>query len=204
MTEQIACTLCDAGGHSAPGIINGHQLRNALRLLAPDGTAEQLDSELVIELQEKDDDFPEAGLYAYHSECPEEGAILLDYAAPQPEQAMCETMQRPKSEYGCPDCGSSLIDVLAEQAEGAQGERELFVEWLVKSFPHAYSASLANHKWKHRHVSTLAWQARAALAQPSPKPEQCLVECDACPTSGGYVETCVKAEAYPQEWHEAT
>ncbi|HBO2681537.1 TPA: hypothetical protein L4I40_002144 [Pseudomonas aeruginosa] len=41
------------------------------------------------------------------------------------------------------------------------------------------------------------WQARAALAQPSPKREQRLVECDACPTSGGCVEKCMKAPTQP-------
>ena len=37
---------------------------------------------------------------------------------------MCETMQRPKSQCGCPDCGSSLIDCPAshgEQASLAEG-----------------------------------------------------------------------------------
>ncbi|EPK5825211.1 hypothetical protein L4Z93_005370 [Pseudomonas aeruginosa] len=42
-----------------------------------------------------------------------------------------------------------------------------------------------------------AGQARAALAQPSPKREQRLVECDACPTSGGCVEKCMKAPTQP-------
>ncbi|HGM6487700.1 TPA: hypothetical protein ACKP3F_005752 [Pseudomonas aeruginosa] len=42
-----------------------------------------------------------------------------------------------------------------------------------------------------------AWQTRAALAQPSPKREQRLVECDACPTSGGCVEKCMKAPTQP-------
>ncbi|MFU6090876.1 hypothetical protein ACM7PA_04875 [Pseudomonas aeruginosa] len=41
------------------------------------------------------------------------------------------------------------------------------------------------------------WQARAALAPPSPKREQRLVECDACPTSGGCVEKCMKAPTQP-------
>ncbi|EOU9507115.1 hypothetical protein ACOJK1_003470 [Pseudomonas aeruginosa] len=39
--------------------------------------------------------------------------------------------------------------------------------------------------------------AGAALAQPSPKREQRLVECDACPTSGGCVEKCMKAPTQP-------
>jgi hypothetical protein len=32
---------------------------------------------------------------------------------------VCETMQRPKCECGCPDCGSSLIDWPASQGEQA-------------------------------------------------------------------------------------
>jgi len=32
---------------------------------------------------------------------------------------MCEPMQRPKSQCGCPDCGSSLIDWPASQGEQA-------------------------------------------------------------------------------------
>ncbi len=40
-------------------------------------------------------------------------------------------------------------------------------------------------------------QPSAALAQPSPKREQRLVECDACPTSGGCVEKCMKAPTQP-------
>lgn len=45
----------------------------------------------------------------------------------QPE-TMCETMQRPKAECGCPDCGSSLIDwpTAAEQGfmDGQPAEAE--------------------------------------------------------------------------------
>lgn len=58
-------------------VMNGYQLQNALEFLAPDDTPEQLEYTLVIEHHEKDLVFPEAGLYAYHDECPEEGAILL-------------------------------------------------------------------------------------------------------------------------------
>lgn len=39
--------------------------------------------------------------------------------------------------------------------------------------------------------------AIGALAQPSPKPKPRLVECDACPTSGGCVEVCMKAPVQP-------
>lgn len=58
--------------------LNGHQLREALTFLAPDNTTDQLDGDLVIELHHAGPDYPIAGLYAYHAECPDEGAILLD------------------------------------------------------------------------------------------------------------------------------
>lgn len=58
-------------------VMNGYQLQNALEFMAPDGTPDQLEQTLVIEPHEQDADFPETGLYAYHDECPEEGAILL-------------------------------------------------------------------------------------------------------------------------------
>ncbi|HFH3292735.1 TPA: hypothetical protein ACGJUA_001009 [Pseudomonas aeruginosa] len=58
-------------------VLNGYQLLNAIEFLAPDNTPEQFEQTLVIELHEQDEDFPMAGLYAYHEECPEEGAILL-------------------------------------------------------------------------------------------------------------------------------
>lgn len=126
-------------------IINGHQLRNALEFLAPDNSPEQLSEDLVIELHAKDEDFPEAGLYAYHSECPEEGAIFLD-----------DTAQHP------------------EQAEGAQGERKLSdlgneLHNLSCAVIHTNEdwagqiSSIAGELWK--------WPDRAALAQPSPAPE---------------------------------
>lgn len=38
--------------------------------------------------------------------------------------AICETMQRPKAECGCPDCGSSLIDWPKAEPAPAQDERD--------------------------------------------------------------------------------
>lgn len=68
----------DAEPFQGPSLVmNGYQLQNALEFLAPDGTPDQLEQTLVIEPHEMDADFPETGLYAYHDECPEEGAILL-------------------------------------------------------------------------------------------------------------------------------
>ncbi|HCK0566628.1 TPA: hypothetical protein NII30_005144 [Pseudomonas aeruginosa] len=59
-------------------LINGYQLRAALDFIAPDGTAEQLESEACIEWRQQDADFLEAGLYAWGAEYPEEGCVLLD------------------------------------------------------------------------------------------------------------------------------
>ncbi|HCH0514888.1 TPA: hypothetical protein NKO46_003534 [Pseudomonas aeruginosa] len=59
-------------------LINGYQLRAALDFIAPDGTAEQLESEACIEWRQQDADFLEAGLYAFCAEYPEEGGVLLD------------------------------------------------------------------------------------------------------------------------------
>lgn len=38
-------------------------------------------------------------------------------------EPMCETMQRPKSQCGCPDCGSSLVDWPKAEPAPAQDER---------------------------------------------------------------------------------
>lgn len=59
-----------------PGVVvTGLQLCEALTFLAPDGSREQLGESLILELMEPAG--RPAGLYAYHVECPEEGAILL-------------------------------------------------------------------------------------------------------------------------------
>lgn len=72
-------------------LINGYQLRAALDFIAPDGTAEQLESEACIEWRQQDADFLEAGLYAFCAEYPEEGSVLLDEepttAQPSPLQS---------------------------------------------------------------------------------------------------------------------
>lgn len=70
-------------------LINGYQLRDALEFIAPDGTAEQLESEARIEWRQQDADFLEAGLYAWCAEYPEEGCVLLDEepATAQPSPA---------------------------------------------------------------------------------------------------------------------
>ncbi len=75
-------------------LINGYQLRAALDFIAPDGTAEQLESEACIEWRQQDADFLEAGLYAFCAEYPEEGSVLLDEeptnSQPSPAQEVAE------------------------------------------------------------------------------------------------------------------
>ena len=44
-------------------------------------------------------------------------------------------------------------------------EREAFVQWLGGSYPLAYGKEKAEHCWEHGHVSALAWQQRASLAE---------------------------------------
>ncbi len=55
-------------------LINGYQLRAALDFIAPDGTAEQLESEACIEWRQQDADFLEAGLYAWAPSIPKKAA----------------------------------------------------------------------------------------------------------------------------------
>lgn len=80
-------------------LINGYQLRAALDFIAPDGTAEQLESEACIEWRQQDADFLEAGLYAFCAEYPEEGGVLLDEepttAQPSPLQSDQAEAERP-------------------------------------------------------------------------------------------------------------
>lgn len=81
-------------------LINGFQLRAALDFIAPDGTAEQLESEACIEWRQQDADFLEAGLYAFCAEYPEEGGVLLDEepttAQPSPLQSEQAEAERPE------------------------------------------------------------------------------------------------------------
>ncbi|EPK5820817.1 hypothetical protein L4Z93_000913 [Pseudomonas aeruginosa] len=81
-------------------LINGYQLRAALDFIAPDGTAEQLESETCIEWRQQDADFLEAGLYAFCAEYPEEGGVLLDeeptIAQPSPLQSEQAEAERPE------------------------------------------------------------------------------------------------------------
>ncbi|MES4685381.1 hypothetical protein ACSLV1_31930 [Pseudomonas aeruginosa] len=76
--EQPIAALAQPSPVRSSLLINGYQLRAALDFIAPDGTAEQLESEACIEWRQQDADFLEAGLYAFCAEYPEEGGVLLD------------------------------------------------------------------------------------------------------------------------------
>lgn len=53
------------------------------------------------------------------------------------------------------------------QAPSVQAEREAFITWMTTKHPEVYTIEDAEHYWKERHVSALAWQAGRAplLAQ---------------------------------------
>ena len=156
-------------------IINGHQLRNALEFLAPDNSPEQLSEDLVIELHAKDDDFPEAGLYAYHSECPEEGAIFLDDAADHPEQA--EGAQGERTEDG--DTIINRLRLGGLSIDGDNAYKSDILDCVVGALAFGFQGRPAPEEshWLHRfwEIGNAEREARAALAQPSPERGQVVV-----------------------------
>ncbi|EOV8953436.1 hypothetical protein ACN6V6_001186 [Pseudomonas aeruginosa] len=114
-------------------LINGYQLRAALDFIAPDGTAEQLESEACIEWRQQDADFLEAGLYAFCAEYPEEGGVLLDEepttAQPSPLQSEQAEAERPEvaevafvlrniGTMDAEDIDGDNVDLRFEDAEG--------------------------------------------------------------------------------------
>ncbi|HGW5815182.1 TPA: hypothetical protein ACNIOI_000039 [Pseudomonas aeruginosa] len=101
-------------------LINGYQLRAALDFIAPDGTAEQLESEACIEWRQQDADFLEAGLYAFCAEYPEEGGVLLDE---EPTTAQPSPLQSEQAEAERPEV------VAVMESNGAGGKR------LAQRFP---------------------------------------------------------------------
>lgn len=104
-------------------LINGYQLRAALDFIAPDGTAEQLESEACIEWRQQDADFLEAGLYAFCAEYPEEGGVLLDEepttAQPSPLQSEQAEAERP-AVVGYRSMESGMVYVEARQCDECQ------------------------------------------------------------------------------------
>lgn len=100
MAWQARAALAQPSPVRSSLLINGYQLRAALDFIAPDGTAEQLESEACIEWRQQDADFLEAGLYAFCAEYPEEGGVLLDEepttAQPSPLQSEQAEAERPE------------------------------------------------------------------------------------------------------------
>lgn len=91
--------------------ITGHQLREAMDFLAPDGTAEQLEQsvciqhgpERVCDAGTPDESTDPAGLYCWIADYPEEGSIALTsdewsnpVAQAKPEQAAQPMTPQPK------------------------------------------------------------------------------------------------------------
>ncbi|WP_124128346.1 hypothetical protein [Pseudomonas aeruginosa] len=100
VSDQARAALAQPSPVRSSLLINGYQLRAALEFIAPDGTANQLESEARIEWRQQDADFLEAGLYAWCAEYPEEGCVLLDEepatAQPSPAQAEQAEAERPE------------------------------------------------------------------------------------------------------------
>lgn len=88
--------------------------------------------------------------------------------------------------------GTPLRDAPASVEQAGGDERAAF-ELFVRKHCGMPEHIAVNWDDKFTNDAWEGWQARAALAPPSPKREQRLVECDACPTSGGCVEKCMKA-----------
>lgn len=82
--QAAALAVCRAvleASHPTPIVqLNGYQLRDALEFSAPDGTADQLQTEVCIQYgpARTDDEGSEpAGMFCWYSEYPEEGSIRL-------------------------------------------------------------------------------------------------------------------------------
>lgn len=106
--------------------------------------------------------------------------IDAEYAQAQKAAEQCETMQRPKSECGCPDCGSSLIDCPETEPAPAQDEREAFEAHMrlggysnpEKHHDGSYVSSAMELWWQ-------GWKARATRpAQTEQQPTLWARQCD--------------------------
>ncbi|EPK3464710.1 hypothetical protein R2388_000381 [Pseudomonas aeruginosa] len=167
-------------------LINGYQLRAALDFIAPDGTAEQLESEACIEWRQQDADFLEAGLYAFCAEYPEEGGVLLDEeptnSQPSPAQELAErgtqhrfstTEQTCRHDFAgvwwndngetktgkeCRECGFFIADI----AEAPELERPEVVGYLATAeHPEHGQPHKAFNYFKDQHDAQVAhWRER--------------------------------------------
>lgn len=122
---QARATLAQPSPVRSSLLINGYQLRDALEFIAPDGTAEQLESEARIEWRQQDADFLEAGLYAWCAEYPEEGCVLLDEepatAQPSPASDLDPLNLAPHTK--------AFNEAPAEALKPGQAERPEVVAW---------------------------------------------------------------------------
>jgi hypothetical protein len=71
--SRIPCDLCAGAGASVT--LSAAMLKEALELIAPDGTPDQMTAEVAIEWSDNGHSGP--GYYCWDVEYPDEGAILL-------------------------------------------------------------------------------------------------------------------------------
>ncbi|MGD8183868.1 hypothetical protein ACP9M8_08205 [Pseudomonas aeruginosa] len=155
-------------------LINGYQLRAALDFIAPDGTAEQLESEACIEWRQQDADFLEAGLYAFCAEYPEEGGVLLDE---EPTTAQPSPLQSEQAEAERPE----VVGYLATAEHPKHGQPHKAFNY----FKDQHDAQVAH--WRERgcevsddELMTVAQHGRivGALRAENAKLSEALDECD--------------------------
>jgi len=110
--------------------------------------------------------------YGFPAECYRKTALLSASAEPSAPKDWCSTMERPKSKCGCPDCGSSLVQIGEPSAPVERDERAAFEHfecedpngpqvdpmWMLRCTinPDNYGILSVQSDWQ-------AWQSRAAL-----------------------------------------
>ncbi|HGM7550507.1 TPA: hypothetical protein ACXI3H_005401 [Pseudomonas aeruginosa] len=90
----------------------------------------------------------------------------------------------------------AALDFIAPDGTAGQLESEACIEWRQQDADFL-EAGLYAFCAEYPEEGGVLLDEEPATAQPSPKREQRLVECDACPTSGGCVEKCMKAPTQP-------
>lgn len=160
MTEQQACTLCGAGGHTAAQCKWGESL-------------ELLGDIIAMAASDSDDSSFESLCRKYLSEASVPYAVLEDTILGRARDFLA-------SQQGEQATSAENARVHPEQAEGAQGEREAFETWFLRKFYEGdrscgleWLSTEPCGGYRYRQAAELweVWQARAALAQPSPAPE---------------------------------
>ncbi|PWU30125.1 hypothetical protein DK254_08360 [Pseudomonas sp. RW407] len=166
MTEQQACTLCGAGGHTAaqchwnsPGALESIRLPKH-------GTTIALEEMLAGYLPD-DREYIRDVIEAYADIQARKAVMLYSGAGLAGRQSdACDWLENLEGDAWADACEEIAASV-RQQAEGAQGEREAFEAWHRMQWP---GGEPLKGRW-------MAWQARAALAQPSPVPE---LGCERC------------------------